>query len=104
MPAGTIAARTGGDEFVLVQVGVRGEAETRGLAERLHGELTRPCDLGGCTVTVGLSIGYDVAPLRAAGFEALVRRADEASYTAKREGGRHPVEPRSAGSILAALA
>ncbi|MBZ2401202.1 GGDEF domain-containing protein, partial [Erwinia amylovora] len=50
----TIAARIGGDEFVMVQLG--DEAAAWCLARRIHDQLTRPCDVGQAEpVSVGLS-------------------------------------------------
>ncbi|MBZ6382733.1 GGDEF domain-containing protein [Sphingomonas sanguinis] len=81
-----IVARTGGDEFVMVQRG--DEAAGRALAHRIHKQLTRPCDLGpDQTISVGLSLGYAIGLLPEAKFETLIHQADERSYAVKRAGG-----------------
>ena len=86
VPDGTIVARTGGDEFVMVQLGEDDAA--RQLAERLHRQLTHPCDIGcGRPVRVGLSLGYASGRLLQTDLEDLTHRADAASYAAKRNGG-----------------
>ncbi len=101
VPEGTIVARVGGDEFIVVQ---RGGAEAaQGLAERLHMQLTQPCDLvGACdpvhgdssgpvgkasTVAVGISLGYMVGVVPHADLEDMIQQADARSYAAKRAGG-----------------
>ena len=82
----TIAARIGGDEFVMVQLG--DEAAAWCLARRIHDQLTRPCDVGQAEpVSVGLSLGYAVGQLPDVSLEALIQQADARSYAVKRAGG-----------------
>ncbi|AWB19817.1 GGDEF domain-containing protein [Methylobacterium currus] len=85
--APVLAARTGGDEFVVLQPGVRHAEEAESLARRIVHALSAPYHLGGETVSVGLSLGFACAPSRAANLDDLVRRADAASYAVKRRGG-----------------
>ncbi|GJD60938.1 GGDEF domain-containing protein [Methylobacterium frigidaeris] len=87
LEAPVLAARTGGDEFVVLQPGVRHAEEAEGLARRIVHALSAPYHLGGQTASVGLSLGFACAPSRAAGLDDLVRRADAASYAVKRRGG-----------------
>jgi diguanylate cyclase (GGDEF)-like protein len=79
------AARLGGDEFAVL---VNGPIDPDGVAHvvaRIKAELARPIDLsGGRQATVGASIGIAIAEPEAADVETLVRRADQAMYTAKR--------------------
>jgi diguanylate cyclase (GGDEF)-like protein len=79
------AARLGGDEFAVL---VNGPIDPDGVARvvaRIKAELARPIDLsGGRQATVGASIGIAIAEPAAADVETLVRRADQAMYTAKR--------------------
>ncbi|MET7245928.1 GGDEF domain-containing protein [Methylobacterium sp. EM32] len=82
-----LAARTGGDEFVVLQPGVRHPEEAEILARRIVHALSAPYHLGPETVSVGLSLGFACAPSRTADLEDLVRRADAASYAVKRQGG-----------------
>ncbi|WP_279483110.1 GGDEF domain-containing protein [Aureimonas sp. SK2] len=87
-PDPAIVARTGGDEFILVQFGVAGTEEARRLAARIHDELTAPCDIGGDRIVrVGLSLGFALGALAEADLDELTHRADAASYVAKRAGG-----------------
>ena len=55
VPAGTLVARPGGDEFVIVVRGPRAVADE--LARTLCSELGQPFELGGRTALVGASIG-----------------------------------------------
>ncbi|WP_143132075.1 GGDEF domain-containing protein [Methylobacterium sp. 174MFSha1.1] len=82
-----LAARTGGDEFVVLQPGVRHPGEAERFARRILHALSAPYRLGPETVSVGLSLGFACAPSRTADLEDLVRRADAASYAVKRQGG-----------------
>jgi len=83
---GTIVARTGGDEFVMVQHG--DAAAARDLAERIHDQLIRPYDLGLAEpVTIGVSLGYATGLLPEATLEGLIQQADARSYAVKRRGG-----------------
>jgi diguanylate cyclase (GGDEF)-like protein len=86
VPAGTVAARIGGDEFVLLQP-AGGDATTH-LAQAIHHALTRPCDIDcGAPVSVGLSLGYATGRLTATALDELSQRADTQSYGVKRAGG-----------------
>jgi diguanylate cyclase (GGDEF)-like protein len=79
------AARLGGDEFAVL---INGPIDPDGVARvvaRMKAQLARPIDLsGGRQATVGASIGIAIAEPAAADVETLVRRADQAMYTAKR--------------------
>ncbi|WP_436527245.1 diguanylate cyclase domain-containing protein [Actinoplanes sp. HUAS TT8] len=80
-----IAARFGGDEFALLLTGPTGIDQ----AERLCAELCEPVRLSAATVRVGASVG--VAPAEPGVTVAdLLRRADQAMYSAK-AGGKNRV-------------
>lgn len=79
-------ARLGGDEFVVVLEGRHVVTDARGMAEKILACLDAEIVVQGFAVRVGASIGIAVL----AGPEApdnLLRRADQAMYMAKREGG-----------------
>jgi diguanylate cyclase len=78
--------RLGGDEFAIAQFGVaqRDDAET--LAHRVIETLSRPYDIGGQQVVVGVSVGITLAGREDQDADQLLRRADLALYVAKREG------------------
>ena len=86
-----LAARVGGDEFVVLLGEVSGEAQATAAAERLVRALAQPYAVAGQEVRIGASVGVstsfdadretddDVA-------EAMLRRADGAMYARKRAG------------------
>jgi diguanylate cyclase (GGDEF)-like protein len=87
VPDATEVARVGGDEFVVTQLGGRGEAI--GLADRILECFAAPVHLHGIEVMVNASVGVASAPVdgrTAATAEALLRDADTAMYQAKAEG------------------
>jgi diguanylate cyclase (GGDEF)-like protein len=81
-----LVARLGGDEFALVQSGTPQPASSTALARRLIDAVSRPFDLDGNRVHIGVSIGIAVAPFDGDNAEALIRNADLAMYGAKGDG------------------
>jgi diguanylate cyclase (GGDEF)-like protein len=83
-----IAARVGGDEFLLLAVGIS-KADTARLAERLIDALSEPYRIEGREVAISCSVGIARYP-DACEPSKLIARADAAMYAAKRAGGsRH---------------
>lgn len=80
IPKNSLIARLGGDEFGAI---IYGEQKT-GLetAYALRSSLAYPADLGAHSVTVDVSIGA----IRNDGKPELMRRADQAMYSAKKSG------------------
>ncbi|MGH9010480.1 MAG: putative bifunctional diguanylate cyclase/phosphodiesterase [Acidimicrobiia bacterium] len=81
------AARLGGDEFALLVEDVRSQAEATALAERLIAALNEPFLIAGRKIVVGASVGiaFDETHITTG---QLLRNADIAMYTAKRDGKR----------------
>ena len=80
-------ARLGGDEFIVLFDGLRSVADARASAERLLAALReRPIHWRGNALPLSASVGVASFPQHASDAAALVRRADEAMYTAKRRG------------------
>jgi diguanylate cyclase (GGDEF)-like protein/PAS domain S-box-containing protein len=80
-----IFARLGGDEFALILEGVPDLAEAEHIGSKLVNAVRRPFAFGERTIAVTTSIGIaffepDMGP------EELIRRADQAMYSAKRAG------------------
>ncbi|OAS20066.1 GGDEF domain-containing protein [Methylobacterium platani] len=102
--APAVAARVGGDEFVVLQPSVRHPREAEAFARRIVHALGAPYRLSGETVSIGLSLGYACAPSHAADLDALIGKADEASYAVKRRGGGVAAAGLAAGSYRASAA
>jgi len=83
---GDCAARIGGDEFVILQRGMRHPDEADILARRLSASLGEVYEVGEHAVTVGVSIGYVVA-LCGEPLDELLAKADDALYAIKAIGG-----------------
>ncbi|BCM85270.1 GGDEF domain-containing protein [Methylobacterium indicum] len=85
--ASALAARTGGDEFVVLQHAVHDAETAEVLAREIVQALGRPYAMAEETIRIGLSLGYACAPGISADLDALIGAADAASYVAKRRGG-----------------
>jgi len=81
-----LVARHGGDEFVVVQVGLEQPSGASQLAERLIRILLEPYDVGGTQLVCGASIGVAIAPPDAEDFDKLLSCADAALYKSKAQG------------------
>ena len=80
-----VVARIGGDELLVILTGVHGLDEARALGDTIRHAVAAPIDLPDGPVRVTLSVGATVA-LPGEEADALVARADEAMYQAKRAG------------------
>ncbi|WP_291160548.1 putative bifunctional diguanylate cyclase/phosphodiesterase [Gemmatimonas sp. UBA7669] len=83
--AGDTAARLGGDEFAILLDDIESVEQVERLAERLLESITRPVQISGRDVSVGVSIGYKLTMPDDDDISAL-RDADAAMYTAKADG------------------
>lgn len=83
--AGDTAARLGGDEFAILLDDIESVEQVERLAERLLESITRPVQISGRDVSVGVSIGYKLTVPDDDDVSAL-RDADAAMYTAKADG------------------
>jgi diguanylate cyclase (GGDEF)-like protein/PAS domain S-box-containing protein len=86
LPQGTLLARQGGDEFIILLPVLEDPAEAAEVAERVREGFTEPFDVYGHRLTVTTSIGISVFPDDGRDFETLVRNADAAMYLAKASG------------------
>uniref|UniRef100_UPI0035CC9025 diguanylate cyclase domain-containing protein n=1 Tax=uncultured Sphingomonas sp. TaxID=158754 RepID=UPI0035CC9025 len=84
---GSVAARIGGDEFVVVQYPLQQAAEADLFARRLSRAITAPYRIGELTIEIGVSLGYATAPPGAYELDALFAQADVALYRMKLSGG-----------------
>ena len=83
-----MAARFGGDEFAVLQIGLAGPHEAGILAERIVPLLSEPYDIDGQQVAIGTSVGIALAPADGETAEQLLGNADMALYQAKEDGRR----------------
>lgn len=88
---GDIAARVGGDQFVLVVERSHGESHVAELAERLLNAVAMPFNISGRELTITASAGIVFDHDRSSTGEILLRNADTAMYRAKAEGKRRVV-------------
>ena len=79
-------ARFGGDEFAIIQTGIRSSQDAEALARRILDAVSMPFKIGDSHVTIGVSIGLALAPENGSTHEVLMRLADTALYQAKNEG------------------
>jgi diguanylate cyclase (GGDEF)-like protein len=85
--AGDVAARIGGDEFVVLQTGANHSGEAELLARRIAREIARPFSIGDHRIQIGTSVGYAVSSDHGRDLDTLLACADEALCQIKRQGG-----------------
>jgi len=81
-----LAARFGGDEFCIVQIGQSQPNAAAALARRLVDLLGRSYLLEGHLINIGASVGVALCPMDGADDNAILKNADLALYRAKQEG------------------
>jgi diguanylate cyclase (GGDEF)-like protein len=100
-----ILARLGGEEFVLLLPDTRGE-DAAARAEQLRRRIeAAPIAIAEQSLRITASIGVAEAEPGMAGFNDLMKRADQALYDAKRDGRnrvRMRITPPTARSVAAA--
>ncbi|MBM3524614.1 MAG: EAL domain-containing protein, partial [Alphaproteobacteria bacterium] len=80
-----IVGRIGGDEFIVLLIGV-GEADiARAVTERIRAALHKPVPHGDRMLRLGATLGVALAPVDAATPDLIMRAADEALLRAKRD-------------------
>jgi diguanylate cyclase len=84
--AGDAVARLGGDEFVVMSNGLHSEKQARELGHKLLDAFRLPFSLTQHTCTVGITIGYALAPADSNDALGLLKNADAAMYVGKQNG------------------
>ena len=79
-------ARFGGDEFVIVLEEAQTPRDISIVAQKIIDKLKEPLDFGYAKYYIGASIGISVYPDDAEDIHELIRYADTAMYTAKKNG------------------
>jgi diguanylate cyclase (GGDEF)-like protein/PAS domain S-box-containing protein len=83
---GDTAARLGGDEFAVLLEDIDTEAEAMIVAQRILAELRKPFTLDGLDIHASASIGIAMGQPSDNSTTEVLRRADAALYSAKRDG------------------
>jgi len=103
---GDTVARVGGDEFVVLQVGIHRDDEARLFGHRIVRALSAPFVIGGHEVRIGVTVGIALAPRDGMTFDHLAACADAALYQAKHKGRGSVViageQPAPSTSVTAA--
>lgn len=80
------AARVGGDEFVVVQIGIGDVTEAELFARRIVRAIAEPYTIGNLTITIGTSIGFALLSKQGPALDKLMAHADGALLRAKASG------------------
>lgn len=80
-----LVARLGGDEFIVMCAGLARPAHADEVAQRLRDAFVAPFVIDGHECHVGVSLGMAIAPRDGTDAAELIRRADLAMYSGKRE-------------------
>jgi EAL domain-containing protein (putative c-di-GMP-specific phosphodiesterase class I) len=84
---GDTVARVGGDEFVVMLVGLHQLEDAALVAEKIIAAVSAGCRIEGSELHVTPSIGLAIFPADGETPDTLLRNADIAMYHAKRDGG-----------------
>jgi diguanylate cyclase (GGDEF)-like protein/PAS domain S-box-containing protein len=92
-------ARLGGEEFAAIIGGLHKASDAKIITDTLLRVFETPLQMGECDVMVTVSIGGAIYPDDGMDADTLLRKADDALYTAKRTGRNRAVMALEAGSI-----
>lgn len=81
-----VVSRLGGDEFIVLQVGLHDETEAELLARRIIREISKPYLVDDISMSISVSVGIATAPKLGVELERLLACADAALYRAKAGG------------------
>lgn len=79
--------RVGGDEFTVLVEKVADRQAVRHIAERILAAMSEPFAVGDDAFRVGASIGVSLYPIDGEDAASLMKKADDAMYAVKRNGG-----------------
>lgn len=83
-----LVARTGGDEFVIVAGHLKGVREAEQIGQKLLACCDDPFELKAARCSIGMTVGYALAPTDGLDPDQLIKRADAAMYAGKQAGRR----------------
>jgi diguanylate cyclase (GGDEF)-like protein len=93
---GDLVARLGGDEFVVVVSGLRDEDGARHVGDKLLAAMHPPFMVQDQACSVGVTVGYVLAPIDGRDLGVLLGLADQAMYAGKQAGRRQVRRARTA--------
>ncbi|WP_235587997.1 GGDEF domain-containing protein [Sphingopyxis sp. H115] len=99
-----VVSRLGGDEFIVLQVGLREDSEAELLARRIIREISKPYLVDGISMSISVSVGIATAPRLGIELERLLACADAALYRAKAGGKARAIFCIEADAAMADLA
>lgn len=85
VPENSCIARMGGDEFVILLLGLQSEDEAESVARQLNDKLRESIFIKDRALQITASIGISMAPRDGSDTETLIGSADAAMYGTKRE-------------------
>lgn len=88
---GCLVSRFGGDEFVILLMGVKSKEAASEMARRLLYVIEQPLEVDGVDLHVSASVGITFYPEDGEDEETLIRNADVAMYKTKRDGGTNNI-------------
>ncbi len=95
---GDLAARVGGDEFVVLLPGCVGDDAVRAVVENLRASLGQPYELPNGRLLLNASIGTACFPADGDDADKLVEYADRAMYRAKQKRAQLEFFPQARGA------
>ena len=99
-----VVSRLGGDEFIVLQVGLRDDTEAELLARRIIREISKPYLVDDISMSVSVSVGIATAPKLGVELERLLACADAALYRAKAGGKARAIFCVEADAAMADMA
>jgi diguanylate cyclase (GGDEF)-like protein len=91
--ASDTVCRYGGDEFVVLLSEIGKNDGALAVVEKLRGHLMMPYDVGGTSITMGLSLGVAVYPDDGDTYDDLIQQSDISMYRSKARNRTLPTVP-----------
>lgn len=81
--ANDLVARSGGDEFMIAQIGVRDQLDAETVAQRIVTEMQKPFMIDSSSICISVSIGATISQTELDEPDTVYKQADMALYEAK---------------------